>query len=83
MSVVHAMMALSMQEIDLCEIFECAHLKFTVYGRMICSLVPRPHPGVPARRGSGDIRLIPRASLKIHSLLYHYTPRCNLKDPRK
>ena len=24
----------------------------------------------PARRGSGDIRLIPRASLKIHSLLY-------------
>ena len=32
-----------------------------------CSLVPSPHP---ARRGSGDIWLIPRASLKIHSLLY-------------
>ena len=31
------------------------------------SLVPSPHL---ARRGSGDIRLIPRASLKIHSLLY-------------
>ena len=24
---------LHMHEIDLCEIFECAHLKFTVYGR--------------------------------------------------
>ena len=34
---------------------------------LVLSLVPRPHP---ARRGSGDIQLIPWASLKIHSLLY-------------
>ena len=31
------------------------------------SLMPRPH----RERGSGDIRLIPRASLKIHNLLMH------------
>ena len=31
-------------------------------------LVSCPDP--PERRGSGDIRLIPWASLKIHSLLY-------------
>ena len=37
------------------------------YSYLDTSLVPSPHL---ARRGSGDIRLIPRALLKIHSLLY-------------
>ena len=32
-------------------------------------IVSCPAPTRPARRGSGDIRLIPWASLKIHSLL--------------